>query len=111
MRCPSCASETTVLESRKRETGIYRRRLCEACGNRFSTMETVFQEKRGPKPKADVSPKPAKSDTPRPRVAAKNTKPKPAPRQRLEDVWMRNAEHYRYQDDLQEAGIDIPNFD
>lgn len=75
MRCPSCASETTVLESRKRETGIYRRRLCEACGSRFSTMETVIQEKRGPKPKADVSKKPAKSDTSRPRVDAKNTKP------------------------------------
>lgn len=111
MRCPSCASETTVLESRKRETGTYRRRLCEACGSRFSTMETVIQEKRGPKPKADVSKKPAKTDTSRPRVDAKNTKPKPAPRQRLEDVWMRNAEQHSYQDDLQEAGIDIPNFD
>jgi hypothetical protein len=74
-------------------------------------METVIQEKRGPKPKADVLKKPAKTDTSRPRVDAKNTKNKPAPRQRLKDVWMRNAEQYSYQDDLQEAGIDIPNFD
>jgi len=42
MRCPICgAGETKVIDSRPAEGGatIRRRRLCGACGNRFTTYE------------------------------------------------------------------------
>jgi transcriptional repressor NrdR len=42
MQCPFCASSRTrVVDSRPIESGsaIRRRRLCEACGNRFTTYE------------------------------------------------------------------------
>lgn len=40
MRCPTCRSHKgRVLDSRPREAGIYRRRECDKCGERFSTME------------------------------------------------------------------------
>ena len=42
MQCPFCASSRTrVIDSRPIETGaaIRRRRLCEACDNRFTTYE------------------------------------------------------------------------
>ncbi len=44
MRCPFCNSEKIgVVDSRKVEdiNGIRRRRLCEACGKRFTTYEKV----------------------------------------------------------------------
>ncbi len=44
MRCPYCASENTqVKDSRPTEEGtsIRRRRICEACGGRFTTFERV----------------------------------------------------------------------
>lgn len=42
MICPKCEAETKVVDSRPTEGGtqIRRRRLCEACGYRFSTFET-----------------------------------------------------------------------
>ncbi len=46
MRCPSCgADDTRVIDSRTVEDGaaIRRRRRCEACGRRFSTVERVEQ--------------------------------------------------------------------
>jgi transcriptional repressor NrdR len=44
MHCPFCQhADTRVIDSRVSEDGatIRRRRECEACGERFSTMETV----------------------------------------------------------------------
>jgi transcriptional repressor NrdR len=42
MRCPSCQHEDTrVVDSRESGEGIRRRRACQACGVRFSTVERV----------------------------------------------------------------------
>ncbi|MCI8401716.1 MAG: transcriptional repressor NrdR [Lachnospiraceae bacterium] len=44
MRCPFCGEENTrVIDSRPAEDGssIRRRRLCDACGRRFTTYEKV----------------------------------------------------------------------
>lgn len=44
MRCPFCGKDCDrVVDSRSREDGtlIRRRRLCEACGRRFTTIEEV----------------------------------------------------------------------
>ena len=44
MRCPFCGSEnTSVKDSRSAEdnTAVRRRRVCEACGARFTTFERV----------------------------------------------------------------------
>ncbi|MBU6422561.1 MAG: transcriptional regulator NrdR [Chloroflexota bacterium] len=42
MRCPSCAAaDTRVVDSREADEGsaIRRRRMCDACGERFTTFE------------------------------------------------------------------------
>lgn len=47
MRCPRCGSlDDKVVESRSNTDGasIRRRRECIACGERFTTYETVFRE-------------------------------------------------------------------
>jgi len=44
MHCPFCQhADTRVIDSRVSEDGatIRRRRVCEACGERFSTLETI----------------------------------------------------------------------
>jgi len=44
MHCPFCQhADTKVIDSRASEDGatIRRRRVCEACGERFSTLETI----------------------------------------------------------------------
>jgi transcriptional repressor NrdR len=44
MHCPFCQhQDTRVIDSRVSEDGatIRRRRVCEACGERFSTLETI----------------------------------------------------------------------
>lgn len=42
MRCPKCGSgETRVVDSRDATNAVRRRRLCENCGNRFTTYERV----------------------------------------------------------------------
>ena len=44
MHCPYCQhTDTRVIDSRVSEDGatIRRRRECEACGERFSTLETI----------------------------------------------------------------------
>ncbi|HZG68906.1 MAG TPA: transcriptional regulator NrdR, partial [Herpetosiphonaceae bacterium] len=44
MRCPYCqAHDTQVLDTRKLDNGakIRRRRRCEACDHRFSTLERI----------------------------------------------------------------------
>ena len=40
MTCPKCKSPTEVINSRKRDGTVVRRRLC-ACGERFSTKEVI----------------------------------------------------------------------
>lgn len=38
--CPECGSKKhSVSETRSNPDGCYRRRVCEKCGNRFSTQE------------------------------------------------------------------------
>lgn len=40
MKCHLCAGETTVVETRKLEKNVMkRRRACQSCGNRFTTLE------------------------------------------------------------------------
>lgn len=43
IRCPKCSnSETTVVDSRPTQrAGIRRRRECESCGERFTTVEQI----------------------------------------------------------------------
>ena len=44
MRCPFCSNEDTqVKDSRPTEdnTAIWRRRVCDACGSRFTTFERI----------------------------------------------------------------------
>jgi transcriptional regulator NrdR family protein len=46
MRCPVCACEdTSVFNSRPQPQGvIYRRRRCESCTHRFTTVEVIKQD-------------------------------------------------------------------
>ena len=39
MICPKCGADTIVVDSRRSDANIKRRRKCLRCGNRFSTME------------------------------------------------------------------------
>lgn len=42
MRCPACHHEDSrVVDSRESGDGIRRRRACQACGHRFSTVERI----------------------------------------------------------------------
>jgi len=44
MKCPKCQSEhSRVVDSRQAEDAIRRRRVCEDCGNRFTTFERIEQ--------------------------------------------------------------------
>jgi hypothetical protein len=118
MRCAACNVETRVAETRRRSDGVYRRRICPSCNTRFSTVETLVQEKPGPKkaePEKQAQPAPAKAAKP-----AKHAKPwpfrkeAPAPRRREDDFWLRDVEDYgnrEYRDDLKEMGIDLQDFD
>lgn len=45
MICPKCSSPTEVINSRKRDGTVVRRRLC-ACGERFSTKEVITTSKK-----------------------------------------------------------------
>lgn len=46
MKCPKCGSvNVRVLDSRMRQSGEkHRRRMCEECGTRFTTVE-IYKEK------------------------------------------------------------------
>ncbi len=46
MDCPSCGSQTKVLESRRAEDGgaVRRRRCCTSCGRRFTSFERRARE-------------------------------------------------------------------
>jgi len=39
MPCPNCETKGSVLETRSRNFSTYRRYRCEACENRWSTVE------------------------------------------------------------------------
>jgi transcriptional repressor NrdR len=46
MNCLKCNSSTSVVDSRPQETSaIKRRRKCNSCGYRFSTIEQVLTKK------------------------------------------------------------------
>jgi transcription elongation factor Elf1 len=46
MNCLKCNSNTSVVDSRPQETSaIKRRRKCNSCGYRFSTIEQVLTKK------------------------------------------------------------------
>jgi hypothetical protein len=45
MICPKCESPTEVINSRKKNGTVVRRRLC-ACGERFSTKEVIITFKQ-----------------------------------------------------------------
>jgi transcriptional regulator NrdR family protein len=45
MTCPKCESPTEVINSRKRDGTVVRRRLC-SCGERFSTKEVITASKQ-----------------------------------------------------------------
>ena len=43
MTCPSCGcSDTRIVDSRKREDSVFRRRECIECGKRFNTIEIDY---------------------------------------------------------------------
>ena len=44
LSCPICEGDTKVKDSRKHVSGIYRRRVCDDCDYRFSTMEAPHIE-------------------------------------------------------------------
>lgn len=45
MICPKCESPTEVINSRKKDGTVVRRRLC-VCGERFSTKEVIVASKK-----------------------------------------------------------------
>jgi transcriptional regulator NrdR family protein len=45
MRCPKCESPTEVINSRKKDGTVVRRRLC-VCGERFSTKEVITDSRK-----------------------------------------------------------------
>ena len=40
MNCPQCGSKTDVVDSRKKQQTVIRRRVCK-CGYRFTTNEVI----------------------------------------------------------------------
>jgi transcriptional regulator NrdR family protein len=45
MTCPKCKSPTEVINSRKKDGTVARRRLC-SCGERFSTKEVITTSRK-----------------------------------------------------------------
>lgn len=67
MLCPDCKIETKVVDSRRRDLGVWRRRECPTCEDRFNTFESFVyktkakkREKPAPKPKIEKPQKPKK---------------------------------------------------
>lgn len=44
MTCPKCTSDTSVIETRTVPAGTRRRRQCDQCAARFSTVEQVVPD-------------------------------------------------------------------
>jgi transcriptional regulator NrdR family protein len=48
MKCPECRRETRVVDSREtKHSGLRRRRQCDGCRERFSTIEVAAQDTAG----------------------------------------------------------------
>lgn len=45
MTCPKCNSPTEVINSRKKDGTVVRRRIC-SCGERFSTKEVIIPSRK-----------------------------------------------------------------
>jgi len=68
MQCPKCEKETDVLDSRRMDGTVRRRRKCKSCQHRFSTEERLFEALKKRKTIAPPTRKPRKRQlTPRPR--------------------------------------------
>lgn len=44
MECPKCEGKSRVVDSRKVETIVFRRRICNVCGYRFYTEEIQIEK-------------------------------------------------------------------
>lgn len=44
LSCPKCAGETKVVDGRASPYGFRRRRVCESCNERFSTLEIPHED-------------------------------------------------------------------
>ena len=42
--CQKCGKETRVIDSRDAETGVRRRRMCDSCKYRFTTLEITLEQ-------------------------------------------------------------------
>ena len=42
MTCPYCGGPTSIVDSRKNEDSVIRRRECKKCGKRFKTIEIDY---------------------------------------------------------------------
>ncbi|WP_432759393.1 hypothetical protein [Bacillus methanolicus] len=42
MKCPICAAQTKVVDSRPKKDRVWRRRECVKCLTRFSTLENLL---------------------------------------------------------------------
>ena len=71
MKCSTCATETKVVDSRRRDSRVWRRRECPKCETRFNTIESVDS---GPAPRLvqRVEPTVAQKPKAQPRVAQKS---------------------------------------
>lgn len=81
MKCPSCSGVTRVLETRDDR----RRRACEECGHRFSTVEVLVGTRQ-----AAVQ-APAAVEAPPATTREDKAKAKVAARRRLEEMRDRRA--------------------
>lgn len=41
MQCPECGCDSRVMETRKNESGLHRRRECLSCKAKFQTQENI----------------------------------------------------------------------
>jgi hypothetical protein len=105
MNCLKCGSDTKVLESRLNESNsVRRRRMCLACGERFTTMETVGDHGYVAPSRPKAAPKPAKKATPeqikeRNRKRQENWKRAETARDTQDDYWGESApDHLEYSD-------------
>jgi transcriptional regulator NrdR family protein len=42
MLCPECGERTRIVDSRRTSGGVRRRRVCNGCEKRFTTMEIIW---------------------------------------------------------------------
>lgn len=51
MLCDKCGNEfSKIVDSRPTDGGIRRRRICNICGHKWTTLEVVYEPKRGARP-------------------------------------------------------------